>query len=46
MNMDELKKKTELICKNILINEDNYTSKKSVPIEKIEFKAMMNMYKK
>ena len=43
--MDELKKKTELICKNILINEDNYTSKKSVPIEKIEFKAMMNMYK-
>ncbi len=45
VSMDELKKKTELICKNILINEDNYTSKKSVPIEKIEFKAMMNMYK-
>lgn len=45
VSMNELKDDTELICKNILINDDNFESKKNVPIEKIEFKAMMNMYK-
>lgn len=45
VSMNELKEDTELVCKNILINDDNFESKKNVPIEKIEFKAMMNMYK-
>lgn len=45
VSMNELKEDTELVCKNILINDDNFESKKNVPIEKIEFKAMMNMYR-
>lgn len=45
ISIEELTKNTEMACKDILLNLDNFECKREEPLEKIEFKAMMKIFR-
>lgn len=46
ITLDELKEDVELSCQKILLNKENFEAKNEICLENIDFKKVINLYKK